>query len=144
MKVMMAIKCGYPEKWPSLFSENKIPRFWDMPQKWAPPENPKSFFPKTRYPVFGTCLKNGAKMAPKWPQNGQNGHAWSHFRKIGFAFRQTINGVVFFAPKKFRKLPSAASSLHKSISSISFLDIFFVHFLKIFSSLEHCKIRLFS
>jgi hypothetical protein len=68
MKVMMAIKCGYPEKWPSLFSENKVPRFWDMPQKWAPPENPKSFFPKTRYPVFGTCLKNGAKMAPKWPK----------------------------------------------------------------------------
>jgi hypothetical protein len=108
------------------------------------PKNGHPCFPKTRYPVFGTCLKNGhplktpkvffrkqgtpflghaSKTGPKWPQNGQNGHAWSHFRKIGFAFHQTINGVVFFAPKKFRKLPSAASSLHKSISSISFLDI---------------------
>jgi hypothetical protein len=58
-----------PQKWPTLFSENKKPRFWDMPPKWAPPEISKSFFPKTRYPVFGTCFKNGRQNGPKWPPN---------------------------------------------------------------------------
>jgi hypothetical protein len=55
-----------PQKWPTLFSENMIPRFWDMPPKWAPPEFGKSFFPKTRYPVFGTCRRNGRRNGPKW------------------------------------------------------------------------------
>jgi hypothetical protein len=140
-----------PEKWQKLFSENKVPRFRDIKRPEMPRNAPKCpdctprkmekvVFCKQGTPFLGQASKTG----PKWAQNGQNGHAWSHFRKIGFTFHQTINGAVFFAPKKFRKLPSAASSLHKSISSISFLDIFFVHFLKIFSSLEHCKIRLFS
>ena len=38
-------------------------------------------------------------------------------------------------PKKFRKTPSNASNFPKRVSSISFLDINLVHFLRNFSSL---------
>jgi hypothetical protein len=46
MKVMMAIKCGVatPEKWQKLFSENKVPRFGDMPQNEHPRKMAKAFF----------------------------------------------------------------------------------------------------
>ena len=40
------------------------------------------------------------------------------------------------APKKFRKLPSARAVLLESVSTYRFLDIFFVHFSKLFRVLN--------
>jgi hypothetical protein len=51
-----------PSKREKLFPGNKKPRFWDYkhftPGLVAPPENGKTFFPKTRNPVFGTVLND--------------------------------------------------------------------------------------
>jgi hypothetical protein len=123
----------HPLKSPNLvFGKQKTP-FWGHA---APPLHPlktrKPFFWKQEPPFWGHAHEQNRRISAFWhppPKTGFNGaHA-----------PLTINGVAFRAPKKFRKLPSAASNLHKSISSISILDIFFVHFLKIFSTLVQSK-----
>ena len=153
-----------PQKGPTLFSENKKPRFWDMPPKWAPPEIGKSFFPKTRYPVFGTCLRNGhplnlakaffrkqdapflghaSKMGAKMGRNRAKMHAWSHFCKNGFTKREIINGLVFFGPKKFRNLPSARRICTKVFRRSHFWTFFLSIFSKFFRVLNIVKFDFF-
>ena len=132
-----------PQKGPTLFSENKKSRFWDMPPTWAPPDFGKSFFPKTRYPVFGTCLQNGRRNGSKWPPNGPKMHAWSHFCKHDFTNRDTINGLVFFAPKKFRKIPSARRICTKVFRRSHFWTFFLSIFSKFFRVLNIVKFDFF-
>ena len=68
---------------------------------------------------------------------------WSHFYKNDFNFFNTINGLRKIAPKKFRKLPSAACFCTKRFRHIDFWTFIFVHFSKIYRVLNIEKKHIF-
>ena len=67
--------------------------------------------------------------------------AWRNRRKIGRMFHETIYAVMTCAPKKFRKLPSAARFFPKRFRGFDFWTYFLCPFLKNFSSLVQIRIE---
>jgi len=115
-----------------------------------PLKTPKAFSRETRFPVFGTSDKTSHPLkTPKHFSRKQEtpflGHPCERFGHFGpyfcivcfFTFFQieineSINGLTKCAPKKFRKLPSAARFCTKRFRHIGFWTFIFVHFLKFF------------
>jgi hypothetical protein len=68
---------------------------------------------------------------------------WSHFYKNDFNFFNTINGLIKIAPKKFRKLPSAARFCTKRFRHIDFWTFFLSISWKFFRVLNIEKKHIF-